>query len=177
MPDLAVSSWSLHRTLGLTYPTLDIHPGERAAETPYGPGHLRLLDAPAYAAAMGIPILEVCHFHFPRTDPAYLARLRHNFEAAGVRFSTLLIDAGDVAAADAVARERDIARIEGWIDVAAAAGATRVRVIAGITAADPAGRAVRASTTSFRRLVEYARAGSASSPRTGWPCRHDPETC
>jgi hypothetical protein len=79
MPDLAVSSWSLHRTLGPIYPALDVHPGERAAELPYGPGHLCLLDAPAYVAALGISAFEVCHFHFPCTDPAYLARLRHSF--------------------------------------------------------------------------------------------------
>ena len=156
MPDLAVSSWSLHRTLGPIYPALDVHPGERAAELPYGPGHLCLLDAPAYVAALGISAFEVCHFHFPCTDPAYLARLRHSFAVAGVRLATLLIDAGDVAAADVTARERDIARIKDWIDVAAAVGATRVRVIAGITAADPEGRAVQASTAAFRRLVDYA---------------------
>jgi hypothetical protein len=115
-----------------------------------------LLDAPAYVAALGISAFEVCHFHFPCTDPAYLARLRHSFAVAGVRLATLLIDAGDVAAADVTARERDIARIKDWIDVAAAVGATRVRVIAGITAADPEGRAVRASTAAFRRLVDYA---------------------
>jgi hypothetical protein len=104
---------------------LEVHPGERAIEMPYGPGHLCLLDAPANVAARGISTVEVCHFHFPCTDPAYLARLRHSFAVAGVRFATLLIDAGDVAAADVAARERDIARITDWIDVAAGRGRLR----------------------------------------------------
>ena len=168
MPNLAVSSWSLHHTLGPTYPSLDVHPGQRASETPYGPGSLSLLDAPAYVAAMGIPNLEVCHFHFPRTDSDYLAQLRRNFEAAGVYFSTLLIDAGDVAAPDATARERDIERIKAWIDVAAAAGAARVRVIAGITPADPGGRAVATSTAAFGTLVEYGREHGVAVITENW---------
>ncbi len=168
MPDLAVSSWSLHHTLGPRYPSLEVHRGERASETPYGPGRLSLLDAPAYVAAMGIPNLEVCHFHFPRTDPEYLAQLRRNFEVAGVNFSTLLIDAGDVAAADARERERDVERIKAWIDVAAAAGATRVRVIAGITPADPEGQAVAASTAAFGALVEYGRARGVAVITENW---------
>jgi hypothetical protein len=59
MPDLAISSWSLHRTLGPIYAALDVHPGERAIEMPYGPGHLCLLDAPANVAALGISTVEV----------------------------------------------------------------------------------------------------------------------
>jgi hypothetical protein len=111
MPDLAVASWSLHRTLGPIYPALAVHPGERAAEMPYGPGHLCLLDASAYVAALGLSAFEVCHVHFPCTDPAYLARLRQSCAVAGVRFATLLIDAGDVAAGDVAALERDIVAV------------------------------------------------------------------
>ena len=144
--------------LGPTYPALEVGTGERAAQTPYGAGSLSLLEVPAYVAAMGIPNLEVCHFHFPRTDPAYLDTLRHNLDAAGVRFATLLIDAGDIAAPDRAARERDIAGIKGWIDVAAAVGAARVRVVAGATPPDAAGEAVRASIAAFDALAEYAQA-------------------
>lgn len=157
MPELSVSTWSLHRTLGATYPTLDVHPGDRAAERPYGEGRLSLLDVPAYIAAMGIANLEICHFHFPRTDAAYLDGLRRRLDEAGVRLATLLIDGGDVAAPDAQARARDVRRIESWIDVAARVGAARVRVVAGATPADDAGHAVRASIAAFTGLVAYAR--------------------
>lgn len=174
MPDLAVSTWSLHRLLGPTYPALEVQAGERGgrgervAQTPYGFGSLSLLDVPAYVAAMGIPNLEVCHFHFPRTDPAYLATLRDNLAAAGVRFLTLLIDAGDIAAADDEARDCDIQHIKDWIDMAAAAGAARVRVIAGATPPDSAGRAVRASIAAFDTLAEYARARGVAVITENW---------
>ena len=168
MPELAISTWSLHRTLGPVYPALDAYSEERATETPYGEGTLSLLDIPAYVAELGIPTLEICHFHFPRTDDDYLARLRHNLGAAGVRLMTLLVDAGDIAAADAQARERDIRRIEGWVDVAQRVGATRVRVIAGATPPDDAGQAVRASVAGLAALSEYARARGVEIITENW---------
>jgi len=157
MPELSISTWSLHRTLGPVYPALDASTGERAAETPYGAGALDLLDVPAYVAAMGIHTLEICHFHFPRADAAYCDLLRQRLAAAGVRLATLLIDDGDIAAADGEARARDIRHIAGWIDVARQVGAVRVRVSAGTTPPDAAGRAVRASIDALTTLVEYAR--------------------
>jgi len=157
MPELSISTWSLHRTLGPVYPTLDATVGERVAETPYGAGTLDLLDVPAYVAAMGVHTLEICHFHFPRTDAAYCDLLRQRLVAAGVRLATLLIDDGDIAVADGEARERDIRHIAGWIDVAREVGAVRVRVSAGKTLPDAAGRAVRASIDALTTLVEYAR--------------------
>jgi len=168
MPELAISTWSLHRTLGPVYPALDAHSGVRAAETPYGDGVLKLLDVPAYVAEMGIHALEICHFHFPRTDAGYLAHLRRTLDAAGVRLMTLLVDAGDIAAADAGARERDIHRIEGWIDVAQRVGATRVRVVAGTTPPDTAGRAVHASISGLTALVTYARARGVEIITENW---------
>src|SRR5690349_4620808 len=114
MPELSISTWSLHRTLGPVYRTLETAPGERPAETPYGAGALELVDAPAYVAEMGIHNLEICHFHFPRTDAAYCDLLRHRLATAGVRLATLLVDAGDIASADEEARARDVRRIMGW---------------------------------------------------------------
>jgi len=168
MPELSISTWSLHRTLGPVYPALDAHPGERAAETPYGDGALSLLDVPAYVAELGIHALEICHFHVPRTDASYLDLLRHELDAAGVRFMTLLVDAGDIAADDAGARERDIRRIEGWIDVAQRVGAARVRVIAGATPPDDAGWAVRASIDGLTALAHYARTRGVEIITENW---------
>lgn len=136
MPELAVSTWSLHRSLGAMYPraALDAEP---APDLAYGPGRLALLDAPEAVAALGIRHLEVCHFHFPRTDPAYLAAFRERLAAAEVRFLTLLVDTGDISSPDPATRERDIAGIRRWIEIAAEAGAARVRVVAGESPPDP----------------------------------------
>lgn len=168
MPELSVSTWSLHRTLGATYPTLEVHPGDRAAALPYGAGTLSLLQTPAYVAQMGLRNLEICHFHFPCTDPSYLAELRRALSDAGVRLMTLLIDAGDIAASDAAARERDLRRIKDWIDVAAQLGAARVRVSAGTTPPDAAGQALGASIAAFGVLAEYAHAKGIGIITENW---------
>lgn len=156
MPALSVSSWSLHRTLGPVYHGLELSDEPRAATLPYGDQGLTLLDAPALAAALDIPNLEICHFHFPRTDADYLATLRERLAAAGVTFTTLLVDAGDITAGDSAAREHDLALIERWIDLAAAAGARRVRVVAGEAAPDD-DNAIHHSVAGLRRLAEYGR--------------------
>ena len=109
-PRLGVSTWSLNKSL--------------TAGTP-------LLDIPAQVAAHGLSKLEVCHFHFPSTDAAYLAGFRAALDAAGVEFYTLLIDEGDLTNPEPSERERVIGFMKHWIDVAAQAGASRVRVIAG----------------------------------------------
>jgi sugar phosphate isomerase/epimerase len=155
MPTLSVSTWSLHRTLGATYPALELTSGERTAAYPYGAGSMTLLDVPAVAAALGLPNLEIVHFHLPRTDAAYLAELRERLDAAGVALATLLLDAGDITAADAAARARDVARLKDWIDVAAALGARRVRVIAGDAAPGDV-EAVARSIAGLHELAEYA---------------------
>jgi sugar phosphate isomerase/epimerase len=98
----------------------------------------------------------VCHFHFPRTDAAYLAAFRESLGASGVQLLTVLIDAGDITAADPEARSREIGQIERWIDVAAAAGAARARVIAGFAQPDAPGEAVRLSVAGLARLAAYA---------------------
>lgn len=166
MPELAVSTWSLHRELGPTYPDLALSEGERRAEYPYGRGKLTLLEAPAAVAAAGLPNLEICHFHFPRTDPDYLRELRGRFDAAGVRPLTLLIDAGDITAADPEVRQRDLARIKAWIDVAAELGAARVRAIAGD--AQPGGEAIRWSVAGLAELAEYGGARSVGVITENW---------
>ncbi len=135
-PRLGVSSWSLNRRI-----TQDGVP---------------LLDIPAEAAAHGLSKLEICHFHFPSTDPAYLQDLRGALDSAGVEFFTLLVDAGDVTAPDRAQRERDEEMIAGWLDIAGQAGATRARVIAGDAVPEPDGMALIISAAALGRLARRA---------------------
>lgn len=167
MPTLSVSTWSLHRALGPTYPSLDLTAGPREAQHPYGAGHLTLLDTPDTVAALGIDKLEFVHFHFPRTDADYLATLRQRLDAAGVAPATLLIDAGDITAADAATRERDLARIKGWIDVAATLGAARARVVAGEASGDD-GEAIARSTAGLAELADYGAARGVRVITENW---------
>ncbi|MCC6627814.1 MAG: TIM barrel protein [Chloroflexi bacterium] len=163
---LAVSTWSLHRALGPVYPGVT-PAGDRPARFPYGAGSLTLLDAPAAVAALGARDLEICHFHFPRTDVDYLAALRERLAAAGVRLLTLLIDAGDISAADPAAWAGDLAALRGWIDVAAAAGARQVRVVAGEASPDDAA-AIQRSVAGLAALAAYGRGRGVGVITENW---------
>jgi sugar phosphate isomerase/epimerase len=119
-------------------------------------------------AELGVAALEICHFHFPRTDSAFLADLRGRLQEAHVQFLTLLVDEGDIASADPAVRERDLALIRGWIDIAAEVGAQRVRVIAGKSSGDPEGEAVRRSIEGMLALADYARARGVELVTENW---------
>jgi sugar phosphate isomerase/epimerase len=167
MPELSVSTWSLHRELGPTYPGLDVVEGAREPAFPYGEGRLSLLDVPAAVAELGIHNLEVCHFHFPSTDTDYLRELRGRLDAARVSFTTLLVDEGDLTAEDEVARRRDLGRIGAWVEVAAAAGARRVRVIAGY--GDPGDdAAVERSVAGLATVADRAQAHGVGVITENW---------
>jgi sugar phosphate isomerase/epimerase len=128
-PILALSSWSVHRALGIKYPNAPGHDVVGPAEPVWGPGELTLLELPAAAARMGIDRLHICHFHLMSRDPVYLGEVRAALADARVVLETLLIDDGDIThPAD---RRRDIDWIGRWIGAAAALGAKRARVIAG----------------------------------------------
>lgn len=149
---LALSTWSLHRTLGAPPITGPADPPPDRSADPLQQGALSLLDLPEKLRALGFAKLELCHFHLPTRDPAYLAELRGSLADAGITLWQLLIDAGDVTHPEHA--ERDLAWIEGWIDVAAALGATRARVSAGHAAPTPA--ALARSRLALTRLATYA---------------------
>ncbi len=128
MPRISTSSWSLHRSLGK--PAVAT-PDSPPAAGPVPGAQLSLLELPGRLAAAGIGTLEICHFHFPSTDAGYLAELKAAAQDAGVEIFSVLIDAGDITASDLDALARDLAWIRGWLDVAAAIGASHSRVIAG----------------------------------------------
>ena len=126
---LAVSTWSLHRLLGTTYPhdltTTEIGPREET----YGEGSETLLDLPAALNNHGYHRMELVSFHLPSRDPVYLGELRDQLKSSDVALQTLLIDAGDVA--DPVHGDRDTAWIASWIEIANELGAANARIIAG----------------------------------------------
>ena len=126
---LAVSSWSVHRALGIKYPNAPGSDVAAPAEAVWGPGELTLLELPAAVAKIGIDRLHICHFHLASREPAYLREVRAALDDAGVGLETLLIDDGDIT--HPAERRRDIDWIGRWIGAAASLGAKRARVIAG----------------------------------------------
>jgi len=153
---LSISSWSLHRCLGPLRWTIwneEKHTQETIIEEQ--PRELELIDLPKEAARRGLSALELCHFHFPARDTAYLSQLRHAFEEAGIRFHTLLVDYGDISSPDPVRRKSDIHYLQGWIDTAELAGAAAVRIVAG---EQPAGddASIARSIKALHELKDYA---------------------
>lgn len=126
-PTIAISSWCLHRTVGLTWWDSPAKPAvEKAA---YGRGSVAILDLPAEVARHDIDRLQVCHFHVARRDKTWLGEFRAALADAGVRLQTLLIDDADIT--DPANHKRDVAWVGSWIDTAATLGAESARVVAG----------------------------------------------
>ncbi|HLT62366.1 MAG TPA: TIM barrel protein [Microlunatus sp.] len=126
MTGRAVSTWSLHRTLGRSV----ADEGPSFGLRPTGPTDgLPLLELPAQLAAHGYDTVQICHFHLPTRDPGYLAELRSALGSAGITLDAVLVDAGDLVDPEvADDHERWIA---GWLSDAAALGARRARLVAG----------------------------------------------
>ncbi|GAB3758260.1 sugar phosphate isomerase/epimerase family protein [Microlunatus parietis] len=143
----AVSSWSLHRTLG-SYHSGSAAPADPEQFTPQASG-LSLLDLPAALRRHGYDTVQLCHFHLPSRDPGYLAELRSALADASITLDALLVDDGDLV--DPVAADAHQEWISGWIGDAVALGATRARVIAGRQSPTPDRLA-----ESGRRLAELA---------------------
>jgi sugar phosphate isomerase/epimerase len=125
----AVSTWSLHRMLGATYPYGPDPQKSAARQEPYGQGTVSLLEVPGMLAERGLGRLEVCSFHLPSLDAGYLSEFRDALKASDILFQTLLVEDGDPSNPETA--ERDIGWIAGWIEIARSLGAERIRVIAG----------------------------------------------
>jgi sugar phosphate isomerase/epimerase len=130
--------------------------GALVADEPWGPGTWNLLDVPAELKKRGISHLEICHFHLPKLDDAYLSELKGAIESNGITLFSVLIDAGDITNPDPAKREKDVAWIKSWIDIAGRLGAQNARVIAGDAKPDDA-EGLRRSVENLSALVEYAR--------------------
>jgi sugar phosphate isomerase/epimerase len=141
----AVSTWSLHRTLGRPEGE-----GEDVASVPSTvPGAMSLLELPAALRERGYESVQLLYPHLESRDPGYLAELRAALDAASIELEAMLIGAGDLTGPDADEAE---ARIAEWLDVAAALGAKRARTAAGHAAPTP--ETIRASATRLKRLAE-----------------------
>ncbi|GAC1366976.1 MAG: TIM barrel protein [Ktedonobacteraceae bacterium] len=159
-PRLSVSTWSLHRTLGLS--------------TSYGPGDttlpsadegaLPLLELPARLAEFGIATLEICHFHLPSLDPSYLNELRDSLQQSHIELFSLLVDAGDVTHPTEAAR--DLAWISSWLPIAGLLGARCARVIAGKSAATPS--TLQTSAGALSQLAEVAETAGVRLMTENW---------
>ncbi|WP_127752007.1 TIM barrel protein [Devosia sp. 1566] len=161
---IAVSSWSLHRLLGSTYPH-DLTSNEVGREElTYGEGSETLLDLPSALKRHGYHRLELVSFHLRSRDPIYLEELRASLAHSEVRLQTLLIDAGDIT--DPVHGDRDRDWIAGWIEVANTLGADNARVIAGKQ--KPTMAALDRSVAALRILADRNAGSSVRLVTENW---------
>jgi sugar phosphate isomerase/epimerase len=147
----AVSTWSLHRTLG-SFRSIDPVSADRAAGRTTSPTcGLPLLDLPAELHRRGFDAVQLVHFHVPTRDPGYLDELRSALAAASVTLDAVLVDDGDlVDPQDADTQEE---WISGWLEDAARLGARRARVVAG--KASPTPERICASGRRLARLASW----------------------
>lgn len=152
---IALSTWSLHRLLGTTYPHDLTSDTVGAEDETYGEGSESLLGLPSVMANHGYHRLEIVSFHLRSRDPVYLGELRDQLKVSEVRLQTLLVDAGDMT--DPVHAARDTRWIAGWLDVANELGAENARIIAGKQ--KPTAETIERSVAGFKQLLA-ANAGS-----------------
>lgn len=125
-----------------------------------------LLELPALLQQHGIGTLEICHFHLPSTDTAYLETLGQCLQAAKIELFSILIDAGNIASSDPVQLETDIALIGHWMNVAATLGAERVRIDAGLEPATP--EVIAQSAKHLREFAQIAATNGLQVSTENW---------
>lgn len=145
----AVSTWSLHRTLGRYVAPESAALGGPIMSGPSGTAGLALLDLPAELKDHGYDTVQICHFHLPSRSAEYLERLRDALAAAGIELDALLIDDGDLT--DRAHADQIEAWLDDWLGVAVALGATRVRLMAG--RAEPTPELVKDCSQRLVRLA------------------------
>lgn len=144
----AVSSWSLHRTLGrFVAENSSVHGGP-FMDTQTSADGLSLLELPAELQRHGYETLQLVHFHIPSRERSYLDELRVALDESDVTLDALLVDDGDLTSQDADAVESWIGE---WLDAATALGARRARVGAGKAAPTP--ETIRESAHRLARLA------------------------
>ncbi len=161
---ISVSSFSLHRTLGVNYRDLPGDDGTRPCVHIHGPGSCTLLALPERIAEAGLLTLEISHPHLPLRDESYLKELRYAIWEAGVTLLSVLVEAGDLTDPEHGARDREW--MAGWIETAGLLGAQRVRVIAGKAAYTP--EALQRSIAALRELAGAARDHNVRLTTENW---------
>ena len=163
-PRIAVSTWSLHRKLGITHANGPAGSDTAPAVETYGKAEIGLLDLPAALRARGYARVELCHFHIASVDPVYLEELRSAFAEQGVTLQTLLIDEGDIT--NPATRSRDMAWINKWIGVAARLNAVHARAIAGKQ--KPSAEALALSVSGLTHLAHNAATQGVKLVTENW---------
>lgn len=124
----AVSTWSLHRTLGNYSAPGSAVDGGPAPGPPALESGLTLLELIPELAKHGYNTVQIVHFHLESTDESYLAEVKAALAANAMVLDMLLIDSGDLTALNI---DEQLAWYHRWLDVAEVLGAKRARICVG----------------------------------------------
>jgi sugar phosphate isomerase/epimerase len=145
----AVSTWSLHRSLGNVVADDSAVHGGKLMNLPELPSGATLLELIPQVAAHGYDTLQVCHFHLESREAPYLVEVRDTLDRHGIVLDMLLIDDGDLTAAD---DEFQMRWYSDWLFAAEVLGANRARICAGRSAPTP--ERLQASGEALAALAE-----------------------
>lgn len=156
----SVNSYTFHELLGV-FRRPSYSPNDQAIVETVERGNPRidLLELPRMLAERGIGHVDLCFFHLPSTDDAYLDRLRAAMDDAGVRLFCLLLDFGNLTLPPGPQREAEFAFACRWIEVARKLGATCIRAQGGSRAAGdqaPDQELFERVVEAYRRLADVA---------------------
>ncbi len=165
MIQLAISSWTLHGALGSVWYLPD-EDGVMVNHNAGQPAAMSLLELPAFIAAEGIKLLEICNFHLPSLEDEYLAQLRAALEAAGVTLVNLLIDTGNLSSMDDNSWRGDIEAAKRWQEIAVKLRARGVRIDCGNEA--PTAETISRSCDALRELIDYGEAVGLATTTENW---------
>lgn len=124
----AVSTWSLHRTLGNFSAAGSAVEGGKVPGPPELESGLTLLELIPQLAKRGYNTLQIVHFHLESTEADYLSAVKSSLADHNIELDMLLIDSGDLTAPNV---EEQLAWYHRWLDVAEALGAKRSRLCVG----------------------------------------------
>ncbi len=165
MIQLAISSWTVHGALGQVWYEPDAN-GVMINKSDEHPATLTLLDLPAHMANDGISVLEVCNFHLPSIDDAYLTQFKSALDDAGVTLANLLVDTGNLSSLDDEKWRADIEMTKRWQDIASKLGAKGTRIDCGTET--PTLETRQRSAEALRELVEYGNSIGIDTTTENW---------
>ncbi|MBL8900792.1 MAG: sugar phosphate isomerase/epimerase [Planctomycetes bacterium] len=124
------------------------------------PPQMELLDVIEFAARAGLEGVELTSYWFREQSASYVAALRRAAAVNGICVSGLPIRS-DFALPDGAARQKELATVTRWIEVARDLGAHTVRVFAGNAPRD------LARDEALPRVVEGLRRAAEVAARCG----------
>lgn len=131
-PTVAVSSFSLHRSIGPLRLVLRDEVGKEVVVDVPAQRNLSLGDfADQVRSRFGVTAVELCQIQVPTDEDAVVAEFAERLRVAGVGVLTVCLDIGDLGARDAGLVREDVQAHLPWFDRAVRLGCRFVRVNAG----------------------------------------------